>query len=153
MKKTTKVLLILSVLLAVFVYIIAMKSVRGHDSLYNNELGYTVTLGMKKTKVDKMLGEPTKTGDGYSYDSLIVDYEDGAVVSMFAMEKHWYTKNMICVDMYVDDFTAADGTPAYTDEFNRDYGYFYSSANGRRYYVGYFIRNTENQITFIKIAY
>ena len=49
-------------------------------SVYNTELGVGVRLGMSKTEIDQLLGEPVE-GDEYEYkDDLFVTYKDGKAV-------------------------------------------------------------------------
>jgi len=90
----------------------------GFESAYHSELGVTVSIGMSKYMVEKLLGEPCISDKkGYTYDNSInILYEDERVFTMFSESDIWIYRGQcktgssksdvidIFGDEYIDSF-------------------------------------------------
>ncbi|MPM70108.1 hypothetical protein SDC9_117060 [bioreactor metagenome] len=63
------------------------------DAMYNTNLGVGIRLLMPKSEIEKILGEPDSTVDGYKYghgaDRISITYLDGKAVDIYTCEKNW----------------------------------------------------------------
>ena len=114
------VLIIAATIFLIFVVVCSVTASRvtkenvGIDGMYNDTLGVGVKIGMKKAKVDKLLGSPDLVYDSYEYpNGLYIQYKDGKVVAMAisAVDNTWKTKEGITLGCITDDVIKALGEP------------------------------------------
>lgn len=83
--------------------------------LYNQELGVGLKLGMSKSKVDELLGEPERVDEAYCYrdTNLYAHYYNGKLAAMYVTfpNQRWHTVGGIVVGSASDDLAAVIGKP------------------------------------------
>lgn len=84
--------------------------------LYNEELGVGLKLGMSKSRVDKLLGEPERVDDAYCYrdTNLYAHYYNGKLAAMYVTfpNQRWHTIGGIVTGTDTDWLVATIGQPA-----------------------------------------
>lgn len=77
------------------------------------DLGHKIYLGMNKSEVDKLLGEPFDGGTLFLYDDTLgINYDYGAISSLITQSNQWETDKKIKVGSTVDEISKAYGEPA-----------------------------------------
>ena len=122
--------------IVIFIVDISRTNKAGPESVYNTSLGITVKLGMAKSKVDRLLGEPAIEFEQYVYENdLQVEYKDGKAVSLMVLYPNdtWRTSEGLMVGSSAEALKAAYGNPT-LGEAGSDMWYFYFTSNGSRAY-------------------
>lgn len=131
-KKLINIIITPILVLAVGICVISLSGKFNYD-ITHKSLGYSISIGMKKTTVDKILGPGHLSGTCYlyfsneHYDGIIVIYLDGKVECINVSTRQWSTEKGIYVgDGLYDVFGAyglADITP---NEESQNNGYIVS---------------------------
>lgn len=98
--------------------------------LYNTELGVGLELGMSKSKVDNLLGDPEESYGGYMYDSyLYARYQDGKLISMFVEypNDRWITESGVTIESSIEEVEEYWGEPQSIEHENT--WWYYTTGN------------------------
>lgn len=102
------------------------------SQLYNSSLGFGIELGMSKSSIDKVLGQPVMSGSDYLYSGqhLYAKYKDGKLISMYVEypNDRWITYGGICPGSTFEDVEAKLGEPNSIE--HDDLWWYYASRGG-----------------------
>ncbi|MPM70107.1 hypothetical protein SDC9_117059 [bioreactor metagenome] len=97
--------------------------------MYNTNLGVGIRLLMPKSKIDKILGEPSYTADhfeyGYGEDWISITYLDGKAVYIYSYEKNWVVHKGIGLGSTLDETIQAFGENRFTEGSTPAFFYLY----------------------------
>lgn len=135
------VIVLLSVFAAtlVFTYI----STSRIKTIHNTSLGYTISLGMSKEKIDKLAGAPVEMSGYYIYSGgLGIQYLEGKASVITATKSNWSTVKGLNVTQPLenvflrlgDEDLSRDGSVYYQYNF---WGFHTPKIKNARYIVGF----------------
>lgn len=130
-----KKLVIIVVLILVFAVGICVVFLSGKSNydITHKSLGHSISIGMEKTTVDKILGSGYLSGTYYLYfgsryyDDIVISYVDGKVESISFSTRQWRTEKGIYVgDGLYDVFGAYGPTDITPNEESQNNSYIVS---------------------------
>jgi hypothetical protein len=82
-------------------------------SLHNNTTGVNINVGMSKSEIDKLLGEPELSGFYHKYESagMTIEYVDDKAVMLLTLKSEWSYR-----DTKILDSAEADNVAFYNDK-------------------------------------
>lgn len=107
MKKTAKALLLIALCLGLS----SCGSKLEAATIHNTRLGCDIYIGMQKTDIDKLLGEPAPNDIYYVYvdSGLAAVYKEGKATMLIVTDSTWTAVDGITTDSSIDSVTAAYG--------------------------------------------
>lgn len=127
------VLIVVLILVLVVGICVVFLSGKSNYDITHKSLGYSISIGTKKTTVDKILGRGHLSGTYYlyfsnrHYDDIVISYVEGKVESINFSTGQWHTEKGICVgDGLYDVFGAYGPTDIIPNEESQNNSYIVS---------------------------
>ena len=121
-------------------------------TLYDNVLGESMTLNMKKSDMDAIWGEPEKEGDDYLYDDEVaVVFSNGKakdIVVEWPSEKRWSVKSGITTGSSMEDVLRVYGDSPSKPEI--DLGVCFDYVYNNQYAIR-FVFDRDDNVRFIAL--